>query len=108
MKKKVAAMALSVVMGLSVFGGIAQAQTASAQECAHTSKRYITSVDQGYEPISGSFHNKVTQYTYLCNDCGETIYEYTREYEDHTFLQSDAYGHWYCYYCGFVDDTTGY
>lgn len=108
MKKKIVTMALSVVLGLSLFGGVAQAKAAlpaSTHECPHTSKKFVTRTPQGYDPVSGAFHNKVYRNSYICNDCKETVYTYDYEWEDHTFLQSDAYGHWFCHYCGFVDDT---
>lgn len=112
MKKKIVAMALSVVLGLSLFGGVAQAkvaQTASTQACAHTTLVRGNRIFIGYEEASGLFHNRVYEIPYNCKACQKYItsdYEY--EDEDHTFYVRNERGYWVCHYCGFVDDTQPY
>lgn len=113
MKKKIVAMALSAVLGLSMFGGVAQAraeQTASTQACSHTTLILDSRTFVRYDPASGNFHNIVYRVVYKCKEpsCNHTVSYYEYEYEDHTFYVRNEYGYWVCHYCGFVDDTQPY
>lgn len=99
MKKKIVTMALSVVLGLSLFGGVAQAKT-----CDH-SEAGANDIVVGVDPASGLFHVIVHQNVIQCPDCfmilevGSTW----NEIEDHVFNDIRD-GRCYCSVCGMEDE----
>lgn len=97
MKRKMTAMALAVVLGVSALGGSVQAAMA---ECTHQTLSRPEWVFWEYKQATGTFHNVVSRKEYRCTGCGERflVDEYKTEWEPHSF---DKYvnGHCYCIYC---------
>lgn len=110
MKRKIITIALAMVLGVSVFGGSAQAavaQEASVSGCSHPSLSIVENsrVFVGYEQASGIFHNRVYRITYECDtpNCTHKVYDYEYEWEDHVFNDYRD-GHCYCSLCGEEDE----
>lgn len=101
MKRKIMALALTVVLGMSVFGGSVQAAVKTG--CTHKDLEAVEIVTvYGYEKASGLFHLVMCDVKYKCKSCGLTAVLYDEIIEDHDFTDYRD-GWWYCKDCGEED-----
>lgn len=99
MKKKIAAMTLAIMAGVSVLGMTAEAMAAG---CTHPRLEAYSYTE--YESANSEYHWAMSVIEYSCRDCG--YYDWSmgeRAYEAHDFSDYASDGR-YCTGCGEKDE----